>query len=60
MCAGQSERKTDRDMEKFCKATENYFTLPQKWNRYLIDEHGTLAAQWMDNGLVLLVSTIHH
>eukprot|EP00957_Ditylum_brightwellii_P145621 11087665-Ditylum_brightwellii.AAC.1 len=28
--------------------------------RYLIDEHGILVAQWMDNGLVLLVSTIHH
>eukprot|EP00957_Ditylum_brightwellii_P096204 7328626-Ditylum_brightwellii.AAC.1 len=28
--------------------------------RYLIVEHGTLVAQWMDNGLVLLVSTIHH
>eukprot|EP00957_Ditylum_brightwellii_P042560 3222758-Ditylum_brightwellii.AAC.1 len=26
---------------------------------YLISEHGTWVAQWMDNGLVLLVSTIH-
>eukprot|EP00957_Ditylum_brightwellii_P022144 1670440-Ditylum_brightwellii.AAC.1 len=28
--------------------------------RSLIDEHGTLVAQWVHNGLVLLVSTIHH
>eukprot|EP00957_Ditylum_brightwellii_P051310 3890180-Ditylum_brightwellii.AAC.1 len=28
--------------------------------KYLIDEHRSLVAQWMDNALVLLVSTIHH
>jgi len=27
--------------------------------RYLIDDDGTLIAKWMDNGLVLLVSTLH-
>eukprot|EP00957_Ditylum_brightwellii_P035533 2693917-Ditylum_brightwellii.AAC.1 len=26
-CAGQSERETDTNMEKFCVATDNYFTL---------------------------------
>eukprot|EP00957_Ditylum_brightwellii_P071087 5403024-Ditylum_brightwellii.AAC.1 len=28
--------------------------------RYLVDEHGTFVTQWIDNGLVLVVSTIHH
>eukprot|EP00957_Ditylum_brightwellii_P004779 364348-Ditylum_brightwellii.AAC.1 len=28
--------------------------------RYLVDEQGTLVAQCMDNGLVLVVSTLHH
>eukprot|EP00957_Ditylum_brightwellii_P097742 7443421-Ditylum_brightwellii.AAC.1 len=27
--------------------------------RYLIDDDGTLIAKWMDNGLVLFVSTLH-
>eukprot|EP00957_Ditylum_brightwellii_P048141 3653957-Ditylum_brightwellii.AAC.1 len=27
--------------------------------RYLIDNDGTLFTKWMDNGLVLLVSTLH-
>eukprot|EP00957_Ditylum_brightwellii_P136580 10415304-Ditylum_brightwellii.AAC.1 len=27
--------------------------------RYLVDDQGTLVAQWMDNGIVLLVSTLH-
>ena len=26
---------------------------------YCVDEHGTLCARWMDNGLVFCVSTIH-
>eukprot|EP00957_Ditylum_brightwellii_P167034 12716318-Ditylum_brightwellii.AAC.1 len=33
--------------------------LPTGLRKYLIDEHGTLVEQWMDNGLVLLVSTLH-
>eukprot|EP00957_Ditylum_brightwellii_P150607 11467337-Ditylum_brightwellii.AAC.1 len=28
--------------------------------RYLVDDKGTLVATWMDNGLVLVVSTIHY
>eukprot|EP00957_Ditylum_brightwellii_P046245 3508615-Ditylum_brightwellii.AAC.1 len=28
-------------------------------DRYLVDENGTLIARWMDNGLVLLVPTLH-
>eukprot|EP00957_Ditylum_brightwellii_P068461 5197816-Ditylum_brightwellii.AAC.1 len=28
--------------------------------RYLVDDNGTLVASWIDNGLVLVVSTIHH
>eukprot|EP00957_Ditylum_brightwellii_P097034 7389393-Ditylum_brightwellii.AAC.1 len=64
-CAGQSERETDTIMDKFCVAMDNYFTLPHNeegmaTSRYLIDEHGTLVSQWMNNGLVLLVSMIHH
>eukprot|EP00957_Ditylum_brightwellii_P039971 3025971-Ditylum_brightwellii.AAC.1 len=27
--------------------------------RYLVDDNGTLVAQWMDSGLVLLVTTMH-
>eukprot|EP00957_Ditylum_brightwellii_P115383 8799764-Ditylum_brightwellii.AAC.1 len=27
--------------------------------RHLIDDDGTLIAKWMDNGLMLLVSTLH-
>eukprot|EP00957_Ditylum_brightwellii_P028888 2182393-Ditylum_brightwellii.AAC.1 len=27
--------------------------------RYLIDDDSTLIVKWMDNGLVLLVSTLH-
>eukprot|EP00957_Ditylum_brightwellii_P181492 13824822-Ditylum_brightwellii.AAC.1 len=28
MCAGQSERETGTEMEKFCVVMDNYFTLP--------------------------------
>eukprot|EP00957_Ditylum_brightwellii_P170747 12996419-Ditylum_brightwellii.AAC.1 len=88
MHAGKSEREADTDMEKFCVAMGNYFTLPhvikhlrnngigavetarkrKGWPppgicntqakqcdfndfRYLINEHGALVAQWIDNGL---------
>ena len=27
---------------------------------YCVDEYGTLIARWMDNGLVFVVSTLHH
>eukprot|EP00957_Ditylum_brightwellii_P141261 10762621-Ditylum_brightwellii.AAC.1 len=27
--------------------------------RYLVDDYGTLVVRWMDNGLVLVVSTMH-
>eukprot|EP00957_Ditylum_brightwellii_P024809 1875053-Ditylum_brightwellii.AAC.1 len=90
------ERELDVEMENFCLAMDNYFTLPKVikhlrengicvvgtarirrgWPlyelqkiqqkdcdlnefRYLVGKNVTLIARWMDNGLVLLVSTLY-
>ena len=54
---GTARRRRNWPPSEIASIEQNSATLNDFY--YCVDQYGTLVVKWMDNGLVLLVSTLH-